>query len=89
MNTTKIFKKTTWLAVCLSVLLVALTGCRNDNLPFELQDAKQPITIVLSNEAGVIVSDGDGRIYAYKESYYFANMIMKSDLKKGDVITGN
>ncbi len=30
MNTIQIFKKTTWLAVCLTALLVALCGCSSD-----------------------------------------------------------
>lgn len=72
------------LAVLLSVLLVAGCSEGRGQVPTELTKAKPPLTIISISNHGVIILDGDNNLYAYDETYYFAQNIISGDLKVGD-----
>lgn len=78
------------LAICLILLLVS--GCeflQNSELPAGLNSAKRPLILVAKGREGVLIKDADGKLYSYSETYYFAQVIMASELVPGDIISGN
>lgn len=84
-----------------SLLLVAILSCflvsRCDNyglffdgdVPNGLNTAKRPLILVATGEQGIVIKDAVGNLYSYNEIYSFAQAIMASDLKPGDVIVDN
>ena len=90
----KNFKRTSLLLVAiLSCFLVS--GCDNYGLSFDgdvpsgLNGAKRPLILVATGEQGIVIKDAVGNLYSYNEIYSFAQAIMASDLKPGDVIVDN
>ena len=71
-----------------AVGMMALAGCSlsSGQMPHELNRAERPLVLVAVNDEGVIIRAGDGQLYSYSESYYFAQTILKSGLTAGDTL---
>lgn len=84
----KILNKTALrLAVVLTALLFA--GCdAAGSLPHGLNESPRPLILVTKNESGIVIKDGDGKLYSFQSSYYFSKIIINSELIAGDEIVG-
>jgi hypothetical protein len=88
--------ETKWTPGKAMALCAALTisGCDATSIfeaPFPASHPMKntPVTIIESNEQGVILCLGDGSLLQMRETYYVAQTIMAGDFKAGDVIGGN
>jgi len=69
-------------------ILFLVTGCVAENkLPTDLYKAKHPITLVLVNKEGILLRDGDGKLYVYDETFYLAQVIIESNIENGTILT--
>lgn len=71
------------------ILLISLLGCdyESNQMPEELKEAKPPLTIRTINEEGLILSDGNGKLYSYRPSFYFARILIKAEVTEGFVLS--
>ncbi len=75
--------------IILLMMVILLCGCDWDvdsKTPRELNKAKRPVRIVALNGEGLIVTDANGKLYSYPESFYFVQTLMESGMKVGDVL---
>ena len=70
------------------VCILFLSGCTlsDGQFPRSLNQAPRPLTIIVSSDQGVVISDSEGVMYSYDETFFFAQTIMASDLVPGDVL---
>tara|TARA_R110000850_G_scaffold54186_1_gene129194 strand:+ start:316 stop:651 length:336 start_codon:yes stop_codon:yes gene_type:complete len=73
----------------LVAVMALLSGCNDpsNQTPGGLNSADRPLTLVVVGKQGVVIEDGIGNLHTYNESYHFAQAIMSSGLKAGDVIS--
>ena len=69
------------------IIALVLVGCRQDQTPADLVKAEKPLTLVGKSDQGILISDADGELYAYDETYFFSQNIMASGLENGDTLT--
>jgi hypothetical protein len=69
------------------IIALVLVGCRHDQTPSNLVKAEKPLTLVGKSHQGVLISDANGELYAYDETYFFAQNIIASGLENGDTLT--
>lgn len=73
--------------IYIALIGLLIVGCTSQgDLPWGLNLAPRPLVLVAKNESGIIIKDGDGKLYSYNETYYFSQIIMESDMKPGTMI---
>lgn len=76
--------------ILLALLFVGV-GCSSQGgeFPGELNTAPKPITVTAIGPEGVLIIDGNGKLYSYGETFYFAQTLISSGVKVGDVLSPN
>ncbi len=80
-----------WIVLILVMVVCMCGGCKEigSNTPRGFSRwAVPPVVLRAKGEAGIVLVDAGGNVFAYKKSYYFAQVIMASDMKVGDVLVG-
>ena len=76
-----------YMKVSFLIIAVMLSGCNQSQTPADLLAAEKPLTLLSKGDRGILISDANGKIYAYSNSFYFAVNIMASGLENGDTLT--
>lgn len=79
-----------WIKSLILLLLFLCFGCDSEgNYPSPLNRAPKPIKIIAVNLEGVILQDGEGKVYCYNENYHFSQIIIAGGYKTGDILIGS
>ena len=83
----KTFKKVSLFLIS-AIAIIFIAGCQDyGQVPKSLIDANRPVVLISKSKNGVIFRDANGNVYAFDESFFFAQNIISGQLSVGDSLT--